>query len=48
MAAIVIDNINEKMLDEIGDNVVEFIDDAPILIEDYREELEDMFLKGNS
>ncbi|OYS21377.1 hypothetical protein CBF66_09950 [Lactobacillus taiwanensis] len=48
MAAIVIDNINEKMFDEIGDNVVEFIDDAPILIEDYREELEDMFLKGNS
>lgn len=48
MAAIVIDNINEKMFDEIGDNVVEFIDDAPILIEDYREDLEDMFLKGNS
>ena len=43
MAAIVIDNINEKMFDEIGDNVVEFIDDAPILIEDYREDLEDMF-----
>ena len=48
MAAIVIDNINEKMFDEIGDNVVEFIDDAPILIEDYREDLEDMFLKRNS
>lgn len=46
MAAILIDNINEKLFDEIGDNVIEFIDDTPAIVEDYQEDLEEMFLKG--
>lgn len=46
MAAILIDNINEKLFDEIGDNVIEFIDDTPTIVEDYQEDLEEMFLKG--
>lgn len=46
MAAILIDNINEKLFNEIGDNVIEFIDDTPTIVEDYQEDLEEMFLKG--
>ena len=46
MAAVIIDNINEKLFDEFGDNVIEFINDIPTVIEDYQEDLEDMFLKG--
>lgn len=48
MPAIIIDSINEKIFDEIGDNVIEFIDDTPTIVEDYQEDLEEMFLKGNS
>lgn len=48
MAAVIIDNINEKLFDEFGDNVIEFINDIPTVIEDYQEELEDMFLKGTN
>lgn len=46
MATVIIDNINEKLFDEFGDNVIEFINDIPTVIEDYQEDLEDMFLKG--
>lgn len=46
MAAVIIDNINEKLFDEFGDNVIEFINDIPTVIEDYQEDLEDIFLKG--
>ena len=48
MAAVIIDNINEKLFDEFGDNVIEFINDIPTVIEDYQEDLEDMFLKGTN
>ena len=48
MCAIVVDNINEKLFDDIGDNVIEFVNDAPTLVEDYREDLEDIFLKGTN
>ncbi len=48
MTAVIIDNINEKLFDEFGDNVIEFINDIPTVIEDYQEDLEDMFLKGTN
>lgn len=48
MVAVIIDNINEKLFDEFGDNVIEFINDVPTVIEDYQEDLEDMFLKGTN
>lgn len=48
MVAVLIDNINEKLFDEFGDNVIEFINDVPTVIEDYQEDLEDMFLKGTN
>ena len=47
MISILADSINEKLFDEIGDNVIEFDEDnQPQIIEDYKEDLEDMFLKG--
>ena len=48
MTAVVVDNINERLFDEIGDNVIEFINDVPTIIEDYQEDIEDMFLKGKN
>lgn len=48
MAAVIIDNINEKLFDEFGDNVIEFINDIPTVIEDYQKDLEDLFLKGTN
>ncbi len=48
MVAVIIDNINEKLFDEFGDNVIEFINDIPTVVEDYQEDLEDMFLKGTN
>lgn len=48
MVAVIIDNINGKLFDEFGDNVIEFINDVPTVIEDYQEDLEDMFLKGTN
>ena len=48
MTAVVIDNINERLFDEIGDNVIEFVNDVPAIIEDYQEDIEDMFLKGKN
>ncbi|EEJ72658.1 TerB N-terminal domain-containing protein [Lactobacillus ultunensis] len=47
MASILVDSINEKLMDEIGDSVIEFDEnDQPQIIEDYQDDLEDMFLKG--
>jgi len=43
MPAIVADTINEGLFDEIGDNVLECEEDHLILIEDYREDLADLF-----
>jgi hypothetical protein len=36
------DGINEKMMDLIGDTVIEFAGDAPEIIEDYTEDLREM------
>ncbi|OFA12961.1 hypothetical protein LASUN_03000 [Lentilactobacillus sunkii] len=45
MASVLVDQINEKLFDEIGDTVIEFnADNQPIIIEDYREDLEQLFL----
>lgn len=48
MTAVVVDNINERLFDEIRDNVIEFLNDVPTIIEDYQEDIEDMFLKGKN
>ena len=36
------DGINEKMMDLIGDTVIEFSGDSPEIIEDYTEDLREM------
>jgi len=36
------DEINEKLMDEIGDTVIEFDGDDPVLIEDYIEDIREM------
>ena len=44
MLSIVVDNINEKLFDEIGDSVVEFDEkNQPIIVEDYLDDLNEMF-----
>jgi len=40
------DGINEKMLDEIGDTVIEYDGDQPELIEDYAEDLRNLLQGG--
>lgn len=40
--SIVADTINEALFDEIGDNVVECDEDTVAVVEDYREELEEL------
>lgn len=46
MASILADSINEKLFDKIGDSVIEFNEnDQPEIIEDYQEDLEELFLK---
>lgn len=43
MASILVDRINEKLFDEIGDTVIDFDDqDQPAIVEDYRADLEDL------
>jgi predicted DNA-binding protein (MmcQ/YjbR family) len=43
MVSILVDGLNEKLFDEIGDTVIEFDDqDQPAVIDDYREDLEDL------
>ncbi|MFD1124635.1 TerB N-terminal domain-containing protein [Lentilactobacillus raoultii] len=45
MVSILVDQINEKLLDEIGDTVIEFnADNQPVVVEDYRQDLEQLFL----
>lgn len=47
MVSILADSINDKLFDEFCDSVIEFDDqDQPQIIEDYEEDLKDMFLKG--
>ncbi|WP_265484007.1 MULTISPECIES: TerB N-terminal domain-containing protein [unclassified Lactobacillus] len=44
MVSILADSINEKIIDEIGDSVIEFDEnDTPKIVEDYREDLMEMF-----
>ncbi|MBE6587422.1 MAG: hypothetical protein E7647_03295 [Ruminococcaceae bacterium] len=38
------DSINEKLFDRFSDTVIDFEGDEPRIIEDYREELEEMFI----
>ena len=40
--ALLCDEINEKLMDEIGDTVIAFDGDAPYLIEDYMEEIREL------
>lgn len=41
MASVLAEEINESLFDEIGDNVITFEDDQPMVVEDYLEDLED-------
>ena len=41
-ASLLCDEINEKLMDEIGDTVIEFDGDVPVLIEDYIEDVKGM------
>ena len=43
MVSILADSINEKLFDDFGDTVIEFSEDKPIIIDDYTEELKNMF-----
>lgn len=42
MLSVISENINEKLFDMFGDTVIEFDNDIPRLIEDYKEELSDL------
>lgn len=42
------DEINEKLIDEIGDTVIEFDGDVPVLIEDYIEDIRNILGEVNS
>lgn len=47
MVTIVVDEVNDKLFDEIGDTVIEFTDqDQPRIIDDYREEIKEL-IKGD-
>ncbi|WP_161788246.1 TerB N-terminal domain-containing protein [Bifidobacterium boum] len=37
--SMLVDRINERMMDEIGDTVIEFDGDRPVIIEDYEDDL---------
>ncbi|MBD5432046.1 MAG: hypothetical protein HDR42_00765 [Lactobacillus sp.] len=45
MTSILVDSINEKLFDEIGDSLIEFNGDEPIIIEDYLPDLLELFGK---
>ena len=42
MLSILVDSINEKLYEEIGDTVIEFNDDVPQIIEDYQEDVRNL------
>lgn len=49
MASILADSINDKMMDVIGDTVIEFDDQGqPQIVEDYRPDIEDLLKAGES
>ena len=39
MLNLMVDSVNEKLYDEIGDAVIEFDGDTPQLVEDYRDDV---------
>lgn len=43
MTSILADSINEKLFEEIGDNLIEFNGDEPLIIEDYLPDLAELF-----
>ena len=46
---IVVDSINDKLFDEIGDAVIEFNDNnEPEIVADYYPDLKEMFLGGEN
>ena len=42
MASLMVDAVNEKLYDEIGDAAIEFDGDTPQLVEDYRPDVEEL------
>ena len=40
MATLMVDTVNEKLFDELGDAAVEFDGDRPALVDDYRSDIE--------
>ncbi len=42
LESVLVDSINEKLFDEIGDAVIEFGDDGPTLIEDYADDVREI------
>lgn len=42
--SVLCDGINEKLFEHFSDTVIDFDGDVPLIIEDYREELEEMFI----
>ena len=49
MASILVDSINEKLFDEIGDSVIEFNDqDEPEIIDDYEDDLRELLKEDDT
>ena len=42
MASLMVDAVNEKLYDEIGDAAIEFDGETPQLVEDYRPDVEEL------
>lgn len=40
MASLMVDAVNEKLFDELGDAAIEFDGDRPALVDDYRPDIE--------
>ncbi len=48
LPAILADSINEKLFDDFGDTVIDYSGDAPVLIEDYADELGSYIRKSDT
>ena len=42
MASVLVDSINEKLFDELGDTAIEYVDGEPRLVPDYVEDVRDI------
>lgn len=42
MASVLVDSINEKLFDELGDTAIEYVDGEPLLVPDYVEDVRDI------